>query len=291
MTFFISPAAVLNAFADRSGCTATRDIAYAEGARHGLDVYSPKPNGKPAAVVVFFYGGSWEEGDKAYYPFLGASLAAQGLVVVVPDYRVYPAVRFPAFLEDAALAVRWARDHAESFGGDPSRLILMGHSAGAHIAAMLTFDRQWLGNVALDPRRDVKGMIGLAGPYDFLPLTRSTLKAIFGPPENLAATQPINFVDGLAPPVFLATGIGDNTVKPGNSLRLAERIRAKQGSAEVATYRNVGHLTLIGAFAPPLRLLAPVRRDTVRFIDAVAGIKAAGGADRVIEERNGEQTA
>lgn len=284
MRIRISPVAILNAFVNKGDCVAVRDIPYGEAERQDLDIYRPAKRAQLAPVVVYFYGGGWEEGDKALYPFLAATMVAHGLTVVVPDYRVYPVVRFPTFLEDAALAVRWVREHVARYGGDPERVVLMGHSAGAHIAAMLTFDRRWLAQVDLDPRTDVKGMIGLAGPYDFLPLRSATLKEIFGPEDRLAETQPINFVDGAAPPVFLATGTKDDSVKPGNSLRLAERIRANGGVATLALYRHVGHRTLVGAFAPPLRFLAPVRRDILRFIDAITGGAISDDAETVGEQ-------
>ena len=222
-----------------------------------------------APVVVFFYGGNWQEGEKSTYRFVGAALAARGLVAIIPDYRIYPEVRFPGFIEDGARAVRWARDHAAEFGGDPGRVVVMGHSAGAYIAAMLAYDRQWLAAVDLDPDRDVRGLVGLAGPYDFLPLHSDTLKIIFGPDDRLAATQPINFVEGAAPPAFLATGRDDDMVDPGNVTRLGRRISEKGGAVTVKFYDGVGHRMLIGAFAAPLRPLAPVLRDTVGFIDGV----------------------
>jgi len=195
-------------------------------------------------------------------------------VAVVPDYRVYPEVRFPGFVEDGALAIRWAHDHAASFGGDPSRLVLMGHSAGAHIAAMLTYDRQWLEAVKLDPDRDVRGLVGLAGPYDFLPLHDDTLKIIFGPPAHLPASQPINYVESGAPPAFLATGSADGVVDPGNATRLARKVAVEGDTATVKVYDGVGHRVLIGGFAAPLRPFVPVLRDTVAFIDTVTGVSA-----------------
>ena len=266
--FVLSPAWVLNTLARWGDYTLVRDIAYRPGERGGLDVYIPSGTGagKHRPVVMFVYGGNWETGDKAMYRFVGAALANQGFVTVVPDYRVFPEVRFPSFIEDAAQAVRWVRDHAAEYGGDPDRIVLMGHSAGAQIAAMLSFDRRYLAAVDLDPRRDVRSFVGLAGPYDFLPLHSPVLKQIFGPEEGLAATQPINFVDGGAPPVLLATGDADTSVRPGNSTRLAARMREHGGTAEVKIYPGVTHRTLIGAFAPPLRSLAPVLRDAVHFI-------------------------
>lgn len=271
MTSFLSPTRGLNALAPRDGFAATRDIAYAPGARRRLDVYAPVAQRRPAPVVIFFYGGGWETGDKAAYHFVGAAIARRGFVVIVADYRVYPEARFPLFLEDAAQAVRWARDHAFDFSGDPDRIVLMGHSAGAYIAAMLAFDRRRLSDVGVDPRRAPRAMIGLAGPYDFLPLRSRRLKDIFGPPDQLAETQPINFVDGSAPPAFLATAYSDRVVDPGNTFRLAERLRRTGSAATVRIYRCVGHRTLIGAFSPPLQALAPVLRDTVQFINEALG--------------------
>jgi acetyl esterase/lipase len=268
-----SPARVLNVLALLGRYRVTTGIAYAPGPRHSLDVYAPIPaHGSP--VVVFFYGGNWQEGDRAIYRFVGAALAARGIVTVIPDYRVYPEVRFPAFVEDGARAVRWTHDHVAAFGGDPSRVVLMGHSAGAYIAAMLTYDRQWLEEVDLDPDRDIRGLVGLAGPYDFLPLRDETLKIIFGPTSRLAASQPINYVESGAPPTFLVTGSADDVVDPGNAMRLARRVAAKGDAATVKIYDGIGHRVLIGGFAAPLRPFVPVLRDTVAFIDGLTGASA-----------------
>lgn len=268
MLFGCSPVDVLNGLASFSDYEVWH-ASYGPGNRHSMDIYSPPLHDAPAPVVVFFYGGGWEDGDKAMYRFVGAALAARGILTVIPDYRVYPEVRFPGFIEDGADATRWTRDHIAKYGGDPNRMVLMGHSAGAHIAAMLTFDAQWLHAVGMDPARDIRGMVGLAGPYDFLPLQSETLKIIFGPESGRGASQPINFVDGTAPPAFLATDRDDDTVDPRNTARLAERIRQRGGSVAVRVYDHVSHRTLIGAFSPPLRVLAPVLSDVTTFVDTV----------------------
>jgi acetyl esterase/lipase len=268
LALFLYPVAIINAIASVGNYQVKRDIAYAEGDRHSLDVYLPAKTDKPAPVVVFFYGGSWDQGDKEIYRFIGAALATRGFVAVIPDYRLYPEVKFPGFLEDAAKAVGFAHSHAAEFGGDPHQVFLMGHSAGAHIAAMLTFDPQWLAAVNLDPDHDIRALIGLAGPYDFLPLHSDTLKDIFGPPDRLAATQPINFVKASAPPVFLGAAVEDSFVKPKNTKALAERIVQKGGPEPIVKfYPHVNHLTLIGAFSLPLRWLAPVLYDVSVFIN------------------------
>jgi acetyl esterase/lipase len=263
-----SPTAVLNAVAPRSGVMPSDDIAYADGPRHTLDIYAPRATAAPAPVVVFFYGGGWASGDKAMYRFVGASLAAQGVLVVIPDYRLYPDVRFPGFVDDAAKAVAWTHANAARFGGDPHRLFLMGHSAGAHIATLLALDASYLHAVHLSPARDVCGVIGLAGPYDFLPLHDATLKAVFGPAADRARSQPINFVSARAPPMLLLAGRDDHTVDPGNTVRLAGRLRAAGGTVEDRLYPMIGHKTLIVAFSDPLSFLAPVRQATLDFVAA-----------------------
>jgi acetyl esterase/lipase len=266
-----SPADALN-LAWRQGLEITHSIAYGEGARRTLDVYRPS-NAAGAPVVVFFYGGSWQGGNKQIYRFVAAALARRGYVAVIPDYRVYPEVRYPDFLDDGARAVRWAKDNAARFGGDPDKLFLMGHSAGAYIAAMLALDPRWLNAAGLAPDRDIVGLIGASGPYDFLPLHDGTLKIIFG--GNDPATQPISHVSPGAPPALLLTGAKDGIVDPDNSVRLAARLHAAGDSATVLTYSWVGHLSIIGAFAAPLRFLAPALHDVDAFIAKTASAKTA----------------
>jgi acetyl esterase/lipase len=271
----LSPVAVLNALAPHAGVEQVAGLSYADGPRHGVDVYAPMPPRPGAPVVVFFYGGGWEEGERAMYRFVGAALAANGIVTVIPDYRIYPEARFPDFIEDGARAVAWARANAPAYGGDPARLFLMGHSAGAQIATLLSLDAHWLGQVGLDPARDIAGTVGLAGPYDFLPLTSPTLRTIFGPPADWPRSQPINFVTPHAPPMLLAAPRWDGSVDPSNTARLAARLRANGDTVVERVYWFVGHRTLMGAFAPPFSLLAPVRADVLAFV--TTGTIAGGG--------------
>jgi acetyl esterase/lipase len=266
-----------NVFARRFGIEVTRSIQYRQGSRGTLDVYRPRA-AAPAPIVVFFYGGSWQRGAKSFYRFLGSALARRGYVAVVPDYRLYPEVRFPEFLQDGALAVRWSMDHAAWFGGDRSKVFLMGHSAGAYMAAMLAIDRRWLHGAGLDPGRDISGLIGIAGPYDFLPLRDETLKIVFGG-ANQPVTQPITHVTAGAPPALLLTGAADRVVDPGNASRLAARLQACGTDAAVVTYPRTGHLTIMAAFARPLHFLAPALRDTEAFIVRTANLRATAAAE------------
>ncbi len=246
-----SPLSMINATIDDEAFVMEGGISYGTHERQRLDVYAP-PAVDHAAVVIFFYGGSWQRGDRRDYRFVGDALASRGMVAVVPDYRVYPEVRYPAFVDDGALVLDWVRENIGEFGGEPSRVLLAGHSAGAYIAAMLSLERN----------ADVQGMIGLAGPYDFLPLTSDSLKEIFSTAVDLPETQPINHVDGDEPPMLLLVGDDDRVVDPGNTKRLAEAVRRAGGEAEVVTFEGIGHAMLVGSLARTLRW----RADTLEII-------------------------
>lgn len=262
----LAPAFLLNLAARGSDVVVERDIAFGNGDRLKLDVYKPALAGGNAPVVVFFYGGSWQRGDKSMYRFVGSALARAGIVAVIPNYRLYPPVLYPDFLRDSARAVRWTKDNAARFGGDAAKVFLAGHSAGAYNAVSLATDRRWLGEVKLEPKADLAGVIGIAGPYDFLPLTDEYLKIIFGPEGERPKTQPIHYVGGDEPPLLLLRPERDDVVDPGNSSRLAKRVKEAGGKATVVTYSRVGHLSIVGTFSPLLSFLAPARDDLVKFV-------------------------
>lgn len=243
------------------------DLAYGEGARQHVDVYAGKARTtRPAPAVVFFYGGAWQTGERAHYRFAGRALAAMGAVVMVPDYRLYPGVRYPGFLEDCATAVRWARDNAAKFGADPARLFLMGHSAGAYNAAMLALDARWLRPHGLDPARDLAGWIGLSGPYDFLPIVDPVVQTIFGPRVHWPATQPIAFATAAAPRALLLTGTADERVRPGNSERLAAKLRSLNVDVDLALYAECSHADTLIALSPLFAGRAPVLGAVETFL-------------------------
>lgn len=247
-----SPMGVLNAVIPNAEFERRSDIAYGPGERQRLDVYLPRSVSAPSPVVVFFYGGAWRGGNRGSYLFAAEALASRGFTVVVPDYRVYPEVRFPGFLEDGASAVAWTRREISRHGGDPSRIFVMGHSSGAHIAAMIAYDERWLRQVGL-ARNDLAGFIGLAGPYDFLPLTDPKHQAVFSSEPMLEKTQPINYVRGGEPKSLLITGDADTTVKPQNTTRLAQRLRSVGSAVEEKHYEKPNHFTLVAGLAAPLR--------------------------------------
>jgi len=244
------------------------DIAYGEGPRRQLDIYAPVAAGdRPLPVIVFIYGGSWASGTREGYHFAARALAAGGFVTFVPDYRLVPEVHFPGFLEDCAAAVRWVRAHAAQYGGDPDRIVLVGHSAGAYNAAMLALDPHFLDA----DRSAIKGFAGLAGPYDFLPLDGPVPTTTFGRWPRLEETQPIHYADASSPPVLLLHGQKDDTVWPKNSINLDRKLRAAGVSSELKIYPELGHAGIVTAFAKPFRDRAPVLADVITFAHRVAG--------------------
>jgi acetyl esterase/lipase len=270
-----TPVGVLNAIVPIN-TVRHADIPYGSDARQKLDVYRLSPlrsdvaAGSTQPVVVFFYGGGWSSGEKHEYRFVAESIASLGYVVVIPNYRLYPDVSFPAFVEDGAAAVRWTHHHASEYGGDSARMFLMGHSAGAHIASLIALDPKYLRAVGMD-RSQISGMVGLAGPYDFIP--RKQDRAVFGlPPTDDAPGgenrdyQPIEHVDGKAPPMLLIHGLADDICAPSNSEALAKRITAAGGSADLVEYPGKGHIAVVLGLAWPFRWLVPVRHDVDRWL-------------------------
>lgn len=255
-----SPAALLNTTVSRKGYALEADIPYGPDPRQKLDLYRPDMPRADGKAVIFFYGGSWDSGSKSDYLFVAQAFAANGLTVVMPDYRIYPEVRFPAFIEDAATATRWTADRVGT-----EKLFVMGHSAGAHSALMLVSNTRYLANAGVDRLR-LAGTIGLAGPYDFLPLTSRRLQEIFGG-ANDPAVQPITFAQAPLPPVLLLHGEADRTVYPRNTIRLAAAWKAAGGSTETKLYPEVDHIDIVAALSSFLRARAPTLADSMVFID------------------------
>ena len=277
-----SPAMLINAITPTSGFLKTADVGYLAGnkLRQRLDVYQPTQTGgtdaasKLRPVVVFFYGGAWQEGARGDYLFVAEALTQRGYVVVVPDYRVYPEVNYPEFIHDGAAAMAWTRENIARFGGDHSRMFLMGHSAGAHIAAMLALNPGYLAAQKV-PSTSIKGLIGLAGPYDFLPLTEPNVIALFSSEKDLALTQPIAYVKSVTaasiPPVLLMHGEADTRVRPKNSINLARELRAAGARVEFDLLPGIDHTSLIAKFTRLLRGDGKIVDRVDKFIRDNAG--------------------
>lgn len=259
-----SPLTVLNTATPSGHFERTADIPYGDEPRQRLDVYVPESISTPAPMVIFYYGGGWRDGSKNDYEFVAASLTEAGNIVVIPDYRLFPDVVFPTFVDDGAAAAAWALDNSERLGGDPGRIFVMGHSAGAHIAALLALDHQYLTAAGVSGQ-PFAGLIGLSGPYDFLPIESGYLLDVF--PEDLREdSQPVNFVSSRAPRTLLIHGNDDETVRPRNSRSLAESLRSEGVDVTTTYYDDVGHARVVVALAPPLSFISSTLDDSIAFI-------------------------
>jgi acetyl esterase/lipase len=261
VTYFIANAPT--AFGDYERRT---NLKFGEDPRLRLDVYQPKTAGTARPVVVFFYGGSWLRGERSQYRFVGAALAERGFVTVLPDYRLYPKARFPAFLDDGAQAVAWVQQHAREFGGDPQRIVLMGHSAGAHMAAYLAFNHEYLQRAGGKPE-GIAGLVGLSGPYVLRPNSR-VLHRIFGKPYTTKDWQPVHFVDATSPPALLVHGEDDGVVSVEQTRELSAALKRHQVPVDTQILPGRGHAATVAGFAPVLRSDELIG-NTARFIERV----------------------
>ena len=259
---------LLNATVPTDSYRRTDGLAYGPDPRQRLDVYQPAADTCDAPLVVFFYGGSWSSGKRADYRFVGEALASRGIVTVVADYRLSPEFRYPAFVQDSASAVRWVFDHGAEYGADTGRIFVMGHSAGAYNAAMVALDKRWLAAVGLSPSQ-LAGWIGLAGPYDFLPIGDAQTQVAFNWPETSADSQPIGYASKDSPPALLLAPVHDSVVNSQRSTAaMAQRLRASGVRVESELLDRVSHVTLLASMASVLRSQAPVLARVAGFVQS-----------------------
>ena len=266
---------ILNATVATDTYRCTEGLSYGPMPRQKVDVYQPTTAQENSPMVVFFYGGSWSMGERADYRFVGEALASSGIVTVVADYRLSPEFRYPVFLQDSANAVRWAFDHAASYGVNPSRIFVMGHSAGGYNAAMLALDRRWLEEVGLAPPK-LAGWIGLAGPYDFLPIGDRQTQVAFNWPATPKDSQALFHASRASPPALLLAPVKDAVVDPVRStVGMAQKLRSQGVPVASELFEGVSHVTLLASLASVLRGRAPVLERVTAFVNspsnAVAG--------------------
>lgn len=258
--------AFLNVLVPKSGYHVVRGLAYGADPRQKLDVYVPDHLAGEAPVLLFFYGGAWQSGSREQYLAFGQAFASLGIVTVVADYRLYPQVTWPAFVDDGASAMGWVHHHIAQYGGDPARLFVSGHSAGGYIAAMLGSDPKYLA-AAGDDFSWVRGVIGISGPYDFLPLTDSAYIAIFHGANNHGA-MPVNHIDGRRPPMLLAWGLDDTTVGAVNIDHMEAALIKAGSPVETRRYPGTGHIGILLSLVPGFRGRTTLRQDIAAFIQS-----------------------
>lgn len=267
---------VLNATVPTDTYRNFSDLPYGNQPRQKLDVYLPNQaqTDKTSPMVVFFYGGSWSTGDRADYRFVGEALASQGIIALVADYRLSPEVRYPVFLQDSALAMRWAFDNAQKYGADPARIFVMGHSAGAYNAAMMALDKRWLDGVGLSPAK-LAGWIGLAGPYDFLPIGDRKTQVAFEWPNTPPDSQALFHASSASPPALLLAPEKDSLVNTQRStVGMAHRLKSSGVRVESELYDTVSHVTIVATMASVLRSRAPVLERVTGFVKANGRIQS-----------------
>ena len=265
-----TPAGLLNGVSRIAGDggvkTATRGASFGPDPRHKLDVYVPaSKSAESLPVVIFFYGGGWVDGNRGDYAFAGRAFAAQGFVAVVADYRLVPQVRFPAFNQDGALAVKWVRDNIARFGGDPARIAVSGHSAGAYIAAMIALDRHYLTDIGVDPAI-IRAAALLSGAYDFYPFTEPLGRNALGQWPRPPETQPISFARADAPPMLLMHGTADTVARPYNSQNLSAKLQKLGAPVTLRLYPGKSHIDTIKSLSPAFRGSTPALADSIAFL-------------------------
>jgi acetyl esterase/lipase len=254
---------IFNALVPKDADSLRKDIEWAYGPdpRQKMDMYVPRQSSGPLPIVLFVHGGSWAEGDKSGYAFVGRALAAKGYLTLVMNYRLHPKNRYPDFVYDVALALRWTADNAKALNGDPDKIFAMGHSAGAYNIAMAVLDQRYD-----EVRPKIAGVITLAGPFDFLPLdTRTTIK-VFGDVPDLPSTQPVNHARKDAPPFLILHGGADTTVFPRNATALDAALKKAGVTSTVKIYAGVSHAGSVLSLAKPLRRRTTVLDDAAEFI-------------------------
>ena len=261
-----SPLQLVNAITLSKGSTVSSNVPYGTLERQTLDIYKPVKPAKSAAVIVFFYGGAWQRGEKRQYEFVARRLARAGHYVVIPDYRLYPEVTYPKFVEDGAAAVEYIVANLSDIASDNAPVFLMGHSAGAHIALLIALNSERFGS-SKQVKEALRGAIGLSGPYDFLPLSPGVLQRIFPEGISRSDSQPVNHVDPTDIPVFLGQGTSDRTVWPRNAIRLADKLKSARVPHELNLYEGVSHAGTLTPFIQVLEGRSRIPEDVLDFID------------------------
>lgn len=265
---------LLNAVVPSGGYRVAADQAFGSASAQKLDVLIPKDviAGERRPVVLFFYGGSWKEGSRAQYRFVGEALTSKGFIAVIADYRHFPDVKFPAFQTDAALALRWTVDHIAKYNGNPDAIFVMGHSAGAHMGALLTVDPTYARAAGVNDGT-IKGFIGLAGPYAMVPSQVNSIRDVFSGLSDENVARPVHFVTVAGPkppPMLLLYGLDDKTVGRANAPEFAARVKSAGGEAAIIEYSDITHPGIVLALARYFRGRAPVLEDAAAFVDRIA---------------------
>ncbi|MBN9523504.1 alpha/beta hydrolase [bacterium] len=224
------------------------DIAYrtdpeADRERHKLDLYVPE-NAKNFPVLFFVHGGTWRSGKKEMYTALGEAFARLGIGTVVINYRLSPAVKHPAHVEDVAKAFAWTKANVAKYGGDADRITLFGHSAGGHLVSLLATDPTYLKTEKLTPA-DVRGVVSVSGVYSILPEV-ALFHTAFGKDEKVCRlASPLAHVTGKHPPFLLAYGDNDFTQLDRMAIDMAAALKKHDSPCTLLKCDGRNHYSII----------------------------------------------
>ncbi|HRJ44132.1 MAG: alpha/beta hydrolase [Caldilineaceae bacterium] len=225
-----------------------RDVQYSPRFGMGLDVYSPA-QGENHPVLIFIHGGGWDKYDRKLFTPVGQKFVEMGIVVVIPDYTLHPDAGYKQMTQEMAAATAWTLENIAQYGGDPSRVVIAGHSAGAHLAGLVATDEVWL-NFEGHTNQELCGFIGLSGVYDIpaqMVFERSTggtapvMTAVMGGEANFAVASPSSYLFPSTPQTLLVHGALDDTVPLSISENFQRKLDAAGIPNRLVVYPDKGH--------------------------------------------------
>lgn len=253
------PIDVLNAVTPSDEYMLNENVAYGDLPRQKLDIYTPVEN-THNQVIVFVYGGAWRAGSKEEYKFIGEAFAAEGYTVVIPDYRLYPEAVYPAIIDDVADAIKYITANSKPLALPSERFFLMGHSSGAHTAAMIASKKRYS---EITP--NIKALVGLSGPYD-LPMDNDEVLPVFPNIDNVSIVKPITDITAAHPPTLLLHGLDDERVGAFHSERYVKALLENKIEAQYVPLEGVDHTGIIAGVSSQLEFLNETKMDILRFL-------------------------
>lgn len=270
---------LLNVVSSNSGISVTKDLNYGDEPDQNLDIYYPQKlatainsNQELKAtypLIVFVHGGSWENGNKEQYAFVGQSLAKAGYVTAVINYRKAPEHRYPQFVQDTAQAIAWSYNNADKFFADANNMAVVGHSAGAFNVVAAVSNADFLAPYDLQPS-DIKAVVGMAGPYsyDFRKYSsRSAFPDTASPDEVMPDRLLKAGSSGQQPDYLLMTAENDKLVHISNTEKMAQALADAEINVVTEEIKGANHATSIAAMSTSLTWVNSVRQQLLSYLD------------------------
>jgi acetyl esterase/lipase len=250
-----------------------RDVAFHLDMAPRLDVYWPG-EGEGYPVLIFVHGGSWKDYDKKLFAPVAQKLLPEGMVVVIPDYTLYPDATYEQMARETAAAIAWTLENAARYGGDPDRIIVAGHSAGAHLSGLAVLDPRYLEELG-HSSDEICGWIGMSGVYDIQAeydywvdkgSTPEVMLEVMGGQQNFGQASPLSYVRAGLPPLLVIHGDEDETVPVAISTAFHAALQAAGAPSRLIVYPGAGHSDYL--FAGLSEERAPIVDHIVQFVQS-----------------------